>query len=74
MADDQPGWRYQHEVLRRSLTALPEGAPALDRDEAITLLDELTETRKQLEDLQQAIEKARVAREQRLGLGGDPEP
>lgn len=74
MAEQGSGWRYEHEVLRRTIAALEPGAPALNREEALTLLDQFTETRKNLDDLQAAIEKARRAREQRLGLGDDEAP
>jgi hypothetical protein len=67
MADGDAGWRYRQEVLRRTIAGLPEGAPALDREQALTLLDELTTTRKQLEDLRRAVDKARAAQASRLG-------
>jgi vacuolar-type H+-ATPase subunit D/Vma8 len=49
--------QYELETLRRSLAMLRPGAPALDREEAISLVRELQELERQLRTLRQGLER-----------------
>jgi hypothetical protein len=47
--------RHQLDNLRRSIVMLTPGVPALSREEAISLLEELTELRERLDRLQAGL-------------------
>jgi len=47
--------RYKLENLRRSIIMLTPGVPALSREEAISLLEELTELQERLDRLQAGL-------------------
>jgi vacuolar-type H+-ATPase subunit D/Vma8 len=49
--------QYELETLRRSLAMLRPGAPALDREEAISLVRELQELERQLRTLRHGLER-----------------
>jgi hypothetical protein len=47
--------RYEIERLRRSIVMLSPGAPALDREEALTVMAELQEAQTALRELRRAL-------------------
>ena len=49
--------RYELETLRRSLAMLRPGAPALDREEAMSLVRELQELERQLRTLRVGLQR-----------------
>jgi len=49
--------RYELETLRRSLAMLPPGAPAFDREQAISLVRELQELERQLRTLREGLQQ-----------------
>lgn len=49
--------RYELENLRRSLTMLTPGVPALSREEALALLSELSVTQRRLDRLRSGLQR-----------------
>jgi hypothetical protein len=49
--------RYELENLRRSLTMLTPGVPALSREEALALLSELSVTQRRLDRLRSGVQR-----------------
>jgi hypothetical protein len=46
---------YEYELLRRSIAMLTPGAPAIEREEALSLLHELASIRAELDQLKQGL-------------------
>lgn len=58
--------RYEHiENVRRSIAMLPTGAPALSREDALEVLEELQRLQRAARDLRRALNDLAIGRAER---------
>lgn len=50
-------WRHELEIMRRSLAMLTPGVPAVTREDAIRLVEELTKVQAQLDRLRDGLRR-----------------